>query len=296
MKQYHRIFLAVVFLLLLVIAAPGRAGMVESAADSRHAAHTRSILLGAHRGGMHLWPQNTLVAFREASERWPDVLLELDVHMTMDGHVVVIHDDTVDRTTNGSGLVNRMTLAEIRALDAAWHFTLDGGKSYPWRGKGVQIPTLREALEAAPDHLFLIEMKDGHDIARATVEEIRKAGAEARCILAAMPPAFIEEAKELAPEIATCYDFLSAMVMITALREGDWERYEPIHDMLALSTTLKHRFDLTPEEIADIREKGILVLFFTINDTEEMLRLLEIGVDAILTDAPDKLAEIIEAE
>ncbi|HDP35000.1 MAG TPA: glycerophosphodiester phosphodiesterase [Candidatus Hydrogenedentes bacterium] len=253
----------------------------------------RSILLGLHRGGRDQWPENTLVAFREAVERWPDALLELDVHATADGEVVVIHDDTVDRTTNGSGMALSMTLEELRALDAAYHFTADGGKTYPYRGKGVVIPTLREILEISPTHRFLIEMKDGDNIAGATVNAIREAGAANRCILAAVPPIYIQEARALAPEIATCYDFLSAATLLNELRYGDWDAYTPEHKMLALSPSLKKRFDLTPEEIAAIRTKGILVAFWTINKEEEMRLLLEIGVDSILTDRPDALAAIL---
>ncbi len=267
----------------------------ENPAPKARSFHTQSILLGAHRGGKHVWPENTVFAFQKAAERWPHVLLELDVHVTVDGHAVVIHDESVDRTTNGTGLVRLMTLEDIQALDAAWHFTLDGGETFPYRGQGITVPTLQEALEAAPNHLFLIEMKDGEDIARATSEAIRSVNAQDRCILAAVPPPFIQEANRLAPEIATCYDVISGSTMIFALRDGNWDSYEPAHEMLALSPALKRRFDLTSEEIARIREKGILVLLFTINDPDEMQHFLDVGVDGILSDAPDKLAALIEA-
>ena len=189
---------------------------VESAPLVKSAFHTRSILLGAHRGGKYVWPENTVLAFQKAAERWPDVLLKLDVHLTADGHVVVIHDESVDRTTNGTGLVRLMTLEEIQALDAGWHFTLDNGATFPYRGQGIVIPTLQEALEAAPNQLFLIEMKDGTGIAQATVEAIRAVHAQDRCLLAAIPPTFIQEAKTLAPEIATSYDVISGSTMIYA--------------------------------------------------------------------------------
>jgi glycerophosphoryl diester phosphodiesterase len=277
--------------LVFILVGVAFSAVAESQAKSPF--EERSILLGLHRGGRDQWPENTVMAYQESVKRWPDALLELDVHATADGQVVVIHDDTVDRTTNGSGSVWAMTFEEIRALDAAYHFSPDGGATFPWRGKGITIPTLKEVLEVSPTHRFLIEMKDGDNIASATVAAIREAGAAERCVLAAVPPQFIEEARALAPEIATCYDFLSAATLLNELRFGDWERYVPEHKMLALSPKLQERFSLTAEEIKALQEKGILITFWTVNKEEEMRRLLDMGVDSILTDRPDALAAIL---
>ncbi len=282
---------SVIAVLAVIMGAAFHAHASQNAAPCLITA--QPMLLGLHRGGMEQWPENTLVAFQEAARRWPEALLELDVHATADGHVVVIHDDTVDRTTNGSGLVRQKTLAEIQALDAAYHFTRDKGETFPYRGQGVIIPTLRQVLDVSATHRFLIEMKDGDNIAEATVAAIRAADAADRCILAAVPPVFIEQSRALAPEIATCYDFLSAATMLNELRLGDWSAYTPEHKMLALSPTLKQRFALTQEEIASVRGKGILVAFWTINAETEMRHLLEFGADSIITDRPDVLAAIL---
>jgi len=95
----------------------------------------------AHRGASVVAPENTLEAFRIAAEAGAGGL-ELDVHMTEDGKVVVIHDDTVDRTTDGSGAVRGMTLEEVRGLDAGHRFSPDGGATHPWRGRGLRVPEL----------------------------------------------------------------------------------------------------------------------------------------------------------
>lgn len=103
----------------------------------------------AHRGASGLAPENTLEAFRigvEAGARG----LELDAHMTLDGEVVVLHDPTVDRTTDGSGAVAEMPLADLRRLDAGYRFSPDGGSSYPYRGRGLRIPTLAEVYDEFP--------------------------------------------------------------------------------------------------------------------------------------------------
>jgi glycerophosphoryl diester phosphodiesterase len=112
----------------------------------------------AHRGGAKIVPENTLEGFREGLRVGAGVL-ELDVHATADGHVVVIHDETVDRTTDGSGAVREMTLAEVKRLDAGYWFTPDGGKTYPYRGEGVRVPTLEEVYRQFPDVPINVEIK-----------------------------------------------------------------------------------------------------------------------------------------
>src|SRR5918911_3284289 len=114
----------------------------------------------AHRGASALAPENTIEAFRLALEAGAGGL-ELDVHMTRDGHIVVIHDATVDRTTNGSGAVSEMTFDELRRFDAGHNFSPDGGPTRPYRGRGVRVPTLGEVLEEFPGVAVNIDLKDG---------------------------------------------------------------------------------------------------------------------------------------
>src|SRR5919112_3910522 len=114
----------------------------------------------AHRGASALAPENTIEAFRLAVEDGAGGL-ELDVHMTRDGHIVVIHDAAVDRTTNGSGAVSQMTFDELRTFDAGYDFSPDGGPTRPYRGRGVRVPTLGEVLEAFPGVAVNIDLKDG---------------------------------------------------------------------------------------------------------------------------------------
>jgi glycerophosphoryl diester phosphodiesterase len=253
----------------------------------------RQLLLGAHRGGRGLWPENTLTAFRNAAEKWPAILLEGDVHLTKDGHVVMMHDTAVDRTTDGTGFICNMTLAEIRKLDAGYRFTQDGGKTFPWRGKGIQVPLLSEALAACPDNVFLVETKAGSRIVEETIRVVRECNAVNRFIIAAFNTELMKRARELAPEMATCFDFNSGLDMIQVLRDGGWEEYQPGDDMLAISEDIRERAGITPAEIAAIREKGVIYQEHTINDPDEMRRLLDAGIDSILTDRPDVLDEVI---
>src|SRR5262245_46925820 len=108
-------------------------------------------LLIAHRGGSGLAPENTMAAFTRAVELWQPDMFELDVHASADGACVVIHDPTIDRTTNGAGPVASRSLAELQSYDAGYRFTADGGRTFPFRNQGVRIPTLDEVLSAFPD-------------------------------------------------------------------------------------------------------------------------------------------------
>ena len=116
------------------------------------------FLVFAHRGGGGLYPENTLEAFRYSAKIGVDVL-ELDVHSTSDGALVVMHDGSVDRTTDGSGKISEMTLEAVKKLDAGYKFSSDNGLSFPFRGKGITIPTLQEIFDALPEMTFNVEPK-----------------------------------------------------------------------------------------------------------------------------------------
>src|SRR5262245_53518696 len=118
----------------------------------------RPTLHISHRGGALLAPENTLFAFRMALERYRTDVLELDVHLTRDGELVVFHDATLERCTNGSGPLSALSFAELRRLDAGYGFTRDG-RTFPFRGQGIQIPSLREVLRTFPTARLNVEVK-----------------------------------------------------------------------------------------------------------------------------------------
>lgn len=256
----------------------------------------KPFTVGAHRGGRGLWPENTAYAYTECAKRWPDVVLEGDVHTTTDGALVLLHDQSVDRTTDGTGLVEQMSLAEVKALDAGYRFTPDDGKTFPYRGKGITIPTLPEVLAACPEHRFLMEMKGGTGVLEATIKVIRDAKAEGRLMVASFNPVLIQQLRATAPDILTCFDTTSAMLMFTTLRKGDWAGYEPPAALLTLSPDLESRFGITPEEVRAVRAKGVRYQYHTINQVEEMRQLLERGADGLLTDYPDRLAGVVASK
>jgi glycerophosphoryl diester phosphodiesterase len=182
----------------------------------------------------------------------------------------------------------------MKALDAGYKFTNDEGVTFPYRGQGITISTLGEVLQAIPDHRFMIEIKGGENAAQLTVDAIRAVGATNRVLLASISPLYMHNVRNIAPEIATCYDYVNALKMLTILRKGDWESYEPTDLMLAAEPTLIKQLSIVPSEIQAIREKGILYQVFTLNTQQEMREHIAIGLDSILTDRPDLLAEILD--
>jgi glycerophosphoryl diester phosphodiesterase len=255
----------------------------------------KPLLLAAHRGGAQLWPENTIEGYRKAVETWPDILIEGDVRLTADGRVVLLHDERVDRTTDGTGEVSRMTLEQVKRLDAGYRFTSDGGNSFPYRGNGIRIPTFEDALKALPDSRFLIELKEEPEIAAAVIGVIRAAGAVDRVAVASFSPALMAQARREEPRLVSCYDFLQGMTMLAQLRGPNWREYKPAADMLAIGDDLIEKYQLKPGELRAMREKGVAVLVHTVNDPDSMKKFLECGVTSILTDRPNVLAELISA-
>jgi hypothetical protein len=133
-------------------------------------------LLIGHRGAAGLVPENTMASFRDAVDRWAVDMIELDVRASADGHCVVIHDATVDRTTDGTGSVADLTLAELRELDAGYRFQDENRASIPFRGQGLGIPTIEEVLEELPRHAAHRGGQDRH----GPGAPVRRAGAVQR--------------------------------------------------------------------------------------------------------------------
>lgn len=248
----------------------------------------RPFLLGAHRGGVLSRPENTALAFREAARRYPDILLETDVRATKDGELVLLHDETVDRTTDGKGKVSSFTLEALRKLDAGYRFTTNG-LAYPYRGKGVQIATLEEALDAAPNHRFELDIKSP-EIADKVADLLVRKNAADRVLFASFVPAAMARIRARLPQAAICYDFSNGARLLAALRGTGWEAYKPEADVLSMMKEQVASYKLTDEEVKRIRDKGIRFQIHTLNEADEMQRWNKLGVESILTDRPDQLA------
>ena len=248
----------------------------------------------AHRGASARAPENTLEAFRLAAASGA-LGLETDVHMTLDGHVVAIHDDTVDRTTNGTGLVREMTLAELRGLDAGYRFTPDGGATYSYRGRGVGVPEIGEVFREFPNLAVNIEIKeDQPGVEEALLRVIEEEGAQGRALVVSGQARPVARFRKLcggtvrtgasAREIVGFY-YLSRLRLESLFR--------PPFDALQVPVEYRGTPVVTPRFLEVAHVLGVRVDVWTIDEPGEMRRLLDLGADTIMTNRPEVLEEVL---
>lgn len=248
------------------------------------------IRIIGHRGARGVAPENTIPAIRHGVEVGSEAI-EVDLHCTRDGHLVVIHDATLDRTTDGTGPVDEYTLDELRRLDAGYRFTPDGGATFPFRGQGVSVPTLDEAMKAVGDLPAILEVKSaaaGRGLAawlpgRSELDRIIVGGFEAeevgpaaaaarwRCAYQTDLLGFILWGK-LGVRRPLPSDLTAAMVPV---RKG------------AVSI-------VTRGFVRRMHDQGKGVFVWTVNQPEEMRRLLDLGVDGLISDYPAVLRRVVE--
>jgi glycerophosphoryl diester phosphodiesterase len=249
----------------------------------------------AHRGGAKIAPENTIEGFREGLRVGAGVL-ELDVHTTADGHVVVIHDATVDRTTNGTGAVREMTLAEVKRLDAGYRFTRDSGATFPYRGAGIGIPTLEEIYDEFVDMSINVEIKgERPGIEEALWRIIEVAGGEDRTLVVSESTATIRRFREASGgRVATASSSVELISFWLLSHLGLSWSFKPPFQALQGPETYHGLRIVTPGFVRAAHERGLRVDVWTIDSEPDMRRLLGYGVDGIMTDRPDVLAKVLE--
>lgn len=256
------------------------------------------VLNIAHRGGRGLAPEGTIAAFDNALKLKVD-MFEYDIHITKDGHLVVIHDDTVDRTTNGTGKVNDMTLAEIQSLDAGYHF-VDHNGEYKFRGQGVYIPTVEEMFQKYPTMRHLIEIKDTNKIRlyEDAIQELWRLIEEYEMLDNVMVGSFDQDIIERFEAVTW------GQIPIGA---GEQEvrdfvkKHVPYLNGLARSNvdslqlpTESEGYDLTTTNIIQsAKKRNMSIYYWTINEEDQMRELIAKGVDGIITDYPDRLRKVL---
>jgi glycerophosphoryl diester phosphodiesterase len=250
-------------------------------------------LVFAHRGGGGLYPENTLEAFQYSAQMGVDVL-ELDVHSTADGALVVMHDATLDRTTNGTGRVNQMTLAELKKLDAGYHFTPDGGKTFPFRGKGVTVPTLQEIFEALPDKTYNVEPKQAEpSIVGPLCDALHARKMTDKTIVGSFRQQAIDEFRAQCAEVATAATPAEVRDFLALYKLGLGETYRPPMQVLQVPQRLGALEIVSKDFVDTARRLNLQVHVWTINETADMQRLIEMRVDGIMTDYPDRLLKLL---
>ncbi len=255
-------------------------------------ADTPKPRLFAHRGASRYFPENTIEAFEAAVAAGID-LLELDVHATRDGRVVVIHDETVDRTTNGRGAVREMSFSELAALDAGYRFETEEGE-YPFRGRGVRVPELADVLARFRDTPLNIEIKQLEPpIEEAVVELLDRYEARERVLLAAGDHRILERIRAAAPDVLSGMSAVEVADFLGRALSGELDDYRP--PGFALQVPVRYgALDIVSRGFVEAAHQvGLEVHVWTINTSEQMRELLDLGVDGLMSDDPELLRKTV---
>lgn len=245
-----------------------------------------------HRGASGELPENTLPAFERAVAQGA-VILESDLHRTRDGALVLFHDDLLERTTDGHGRIADHTLAELRRLDAGARFDPAGDGSFPQRGRGIRIPTLEELLAAFPDRHLNLEIKE-HDAALIadTVAMVRKAGREEQVLLAAAEDPIMHDLRAHVAAVGARTAIGASAGDVLAFVRSALDGAPPPPGPMALQVPpgFGGRALVTPAFVEHAHAHGLVVHVWTINEPAEIHRLLDLGVDGIMSDFPARVA------
>ena len=249
----------------------------------------------SHRGGAALAPENTMAALSMAVREHRTDMLEIDVQMTRDGALVVCHDPTLERCTNGSGEISSMTLDQVQSFDAGYSFSPDGGRTFPYRGHGVRVPSLAEALRAFPGMRWNIELKSpSPGIEDAFAKLVRRENAANRLCCGSEEDALGARIFAALPEACHFYPGNALAEFVLSVRNGSPpprdERYAVLD--MPLEYLGVRLIDAALLEAARAHGKWINV--WTVDADAEMRRLVAEGVGGIMTDRPDLLRRILD--
>jgi glycerophosphoryl diester phosphodiesterase len=242
-------------------------------------------LVFAHRGGAALRPENTVLAFDHGLALGADGL-EFDVHLSRDGVVVVQHDTTLDRTTNGTGPVAAHTADELARLDAGYHFP-------GFRGQAGGIPRLTDVLSRYRDARFIIELKvNAPELAHKTIDAVRAANAVDRTSLGSFGTRVLRAARAYEPRIRTGASQEETRLALYRSWVRWPVRHPPYNEFQVPEQSGSTRV-VSPRFVKYAHQAGVKVAVWTVNEEADMRRLLLWGVDAIISDRPDRAIEVV---
>lgn len=260
-----------------------------------------------HRGAQGEVPGNTIESFAHLLDIFPGAILELDVWGTCDGKIVVYHDEMLHHETDGSGPVSSYTYDEILKVDRGYRISRDGGMTYPFRNKGYRIPLLEDVLKKFPGSKISIDIKQ-HDtgFAAEVMKMLEKNSAVERVVIGSFNDKINRFLCEWSP------------VTVTSFRKWEVVKFKIFHffrcprlykkknDVLMIPEFISPRGEVTEDEygkrgiriiterfIKDAQKRGVPVFVWTINREENMKRLIDWGVDGIVTDYPSRLKKVM---
>jgi len=318
MKRFLKIIFTLLVIIYLVVVS--KAFFTDPVRETRFSPDG-SLAVIPHAGRVGTTPSDTMFALRHAAEIGVDIL-ELNIHASADGHLVVIHDDTVDRTTNGTGNVNDITAAELISLDAAYYYSPDPEysnlrdkkkrhsarslvKKYPMRGKGIRIPLLKEVFEVFPEKRMIIEIKQKEpSISEKFCRMIQSYHRQEDILVGSFHQQAMDEFREACPQVATSTTpreglifFLGSKLLLTrafspkavALQFPGYIEFPEVLSFLGGIEAVNSRL------VNEAHRKNMTVQVWTVNDPEQMKHYIDLGVDGIMTDYPQRLIDLKNA-
>lgn len=289
MKKGLLSFLGILILLFIV-------GLIISEPAPEHPYYSPDLpypLVIAHQGGDGLWPGDTMYAFEHAIALGVDVL-EMDIHITKDGTLVVMHDESVDRTTDGTGFLEEMTLEEIKQLDAGYDWSPDDGATFPYRGQSIKVPTLEEVFQAFPNYHMTIEIKKTEQsMAEPFCSLIREYGMQEKVLVASFHDERMDEFRQVCPEVATSSARQETTIFVLMSKAFLGRLYSPKFYALQVPEESSGITVMTAQFVRAANERNLRVEPWTIDDPEQMRLYTDWGVDGIITDRPDLMLEVL---
>jgi len=291
MPKFLQIVLVVVIVVAAVLAV--LALLSRKAKDSAYyPAGLPSPLVIAHQGGDGVWPGNTLFAFQHAADLGVDVI-ETDLRMSKDGVLMITHDDHVERISDGKGKIVDLTYADLTQLDAAYYWSPDGGKTYPYRGQGITYTSLEDVFKALPNMRFNIDMKQTEPtIYGQFCDLIRKYNMQDKVLAASFHHENNVAFRQTCPEVTSSADEVETrnfvilnFAFLGRLSSPEYKAFQVPVEQGGIPV-------VTRPFVNAAHERSLRVDVWTIDDPAEMRRLIDLGVDGIISDRPDLLMQV----
>jgi glycerophosphoryl diester phosphodiesterase len=257
-------------------------------------AHQGGVVILAHRGWRGYYPENTMLAFAKAAEM-PIDGLEIDIHCTKDGVPVVFHDPTLERTTNGSGRIQDLTLAELKQLDAGYNFSKDSGQTFPFRGQGITVPTLAEVFERFPDLWINVDIKQQvPNMIRPFTDLIQQYNMTDRMCVGSFHTQTVRDFRLACPVVARSGSVGETLSLFAFSKVGLGQFYRGRAHVLQIPPRHNLGFNIVSQRfVQTAHERNTAVHLWTINETTAMQQFIDMGVDGLITDYPDRALKLL---
>ncbi len=247
----------------------------------------------SHRGGARVFPENTLAAFTEAARRYRTQVIELDLHATRDGQLVVSHDPAVDRCTDGTGRIEELTWGQLRGLDAGYRLVPEGETTPVFRGKGIGLPRFVDVLRAMPQMRFNVELK-----ADSAFEPFLALVREEKCLdrlcIGSEQDALGRRLSEALPDALHFFPANALGAFVFPIKGGEPPEDEGRYSVLDMPWEWEGMKVVDATLITVAREHGKWINVWTIDEAPVMREAIALGVGGVMTDRPDVLRQVID--